>query len=300
MLVQYILNGLMMGIVYSMIGVGFSLIFGIVHVLNFAYGEYYMIASYVAYFLATVFGVPFWIVFIVNFIFMFLMGYLTEKIFIKPFRSRTDEHGEHSGVIVVTFGLQIVFQALALLLFKGTYLGAANFTTGNFAIGEIMISKERLFLCAISIIVLVGVNIFMRYSKLGCAFRAVSQNRLAAQLSGININLIYAAAFGLSTALVAIAGTLLLPLYNVYPTVGSIPMSKAFSVTLMGGLGSIGGAIVAGPILGILESLAAGYISAQTKDAVAFVCVIIILIAFPNGLGQMLKKFSKKGKEMKR
>lgn len=300
MVLQHIINGLMMGVVYSMIGVGFSLIFGIVRVLNFAYGEFYMIAAYVALLFITILGLPVWIVFIINFILMFGAGIITEKVLIKPLRLRTDEHGEHSGVIIATFGLQVIFQSLALLLFGGTYRGTGNYTTGNFRIGSLLISNERLFMTVISVVVLAGVLIFMKFTKIGCALRAVSQNRSAAQLSGININMIYAVAFGLSTALVALAGTLLLPFYSAYPTVGTIPMGKAFSVTLIGGLGNIGGAILAGPILGVLEALASGYISTQTKDAVAFACMILVLIVFPGGLGEMLKKISNKWRGIKR
>jgi branched-chain amino acid transport system permease protein len=297
---QYIVNGLMLGIVYSMIGVGFSLIFGIVRVLNFAYGEFFMIAAYMTFFLASVFEIPIWIVFVVNFILMFVVGWITERILIKPLRNRTDEHGEHSGVIIATFGLQVMLQALALLWFKGTHRSAGNYTTGNFMLGNILIGKERLFMTVVSIVILLSVLAFMKYSKIGCALRAVSQNRTAAQLSGINVNMVYGVAFGLSTALVAIAGTLLLPFYNVYPTVGVIPMGKAFSVTLIGGLGNIEGAILAGPILGVLEALASGYISTQTKDAVAFACVILVLIAFPGGLGKMLKRFRTERKVIER
>jgi branched-chain amino acid transport system permease protein len=298
---QFILNGLMIGVVYSMIGVGFSLIFGIVRVLNFAYGEFFMVSAYIAFFLASLLNVPIWIIFIINFVIMFLFGVLTEKVLIKPLRSRTDEHGEHSGVIIATFGLQIILQTLALLLFKGTYRGMDSYTSGRIHIGDtLIISNERLLMTSVSLAVLIAVLIFMKYTKTGRAMRAVSQNRSAAQLSGINVNRIYAAAFGLSSALVAIAGTLLLPFYSVYPTVGVTPMGKAFSVTLMGGLGNINGAIIAGPILGILESLAAGYISTQTKDAVAFACVIIVLIAFPGGLGQMIKKITTIRKGIKR
>ena len=132
--------------------------------------------------------------------------------------------------------------------------------------------------------------LFMKFSKIGRAMRAVSQNRNAARLSGINVSRVYAIAFGLSSALIAIAGTLLLPFYSTYPTVGTIAMDKAFAVTLMGGLGSIEGAVIAGPLLGILESLAASYVGNQIKEAVAFACVIIVLIVSPKGLGQLLKK----------
>lgn len=300
MALQYIVNGLMLGIVYSMIGVGFSLIFGIVRVLNFAYGEFFMIAAYAAFFLASVFGIPIWMVFAINFILMFAVGWVSERALIKPLRYRTDAHGEHSGVIIATFGLQVILQSLALLLFKGTHRGADNYTSGNFMVGDILISNERLFMTVVSIVVLLCILAFMKYSKVGCALRAVSQNRTAAQLSGINVNMVYGIAFGLSTALVAIAGTLLLPFYNVYPTVGVIPMGKAFSVTLIGGLGNIGGAILAGPILGVLEALASGYISTQTKDAVAFACVILVLIAFPGGLGEMLKRIRTEWKGIRR
>ena len=292
---QYLVNGLMMGIVYSMIGIGFSLIFGIVRVLNFAYGEFYMIASYVTFFLGVQMGIPVWIIFIIVIVSMFLFGILTDKVLIKPLRENTDEHGEHTGVIIATFGLQTILQAVALLLFGGGYRGAASYTTGRCELGDVIISHERLLMFFVSAVVIIATLAFMKYSKMGRAMRAVSQNRNAALLSGINVNRVYAFSFGLSSALIGIAGALLLPFYSTYPTVGTMPMDKAFATTLMGGLGSIEGAIIAGPLLGVLEALAAGYIGSQTKEAVAFACVIIVLIAFPGGLGEFVKKFSKKG-----
>jgi len=289
-LIQNIINGLMMGVVYSMIGIGFSLIFGIVRVLNFAYGEFYMFASYLAFYLGLQAGVPIWLVFLINFVILFLFGVITEKALIHPLRRRTDSHGEHSGVIIATFGLQIVLQSAALLLFGGVYRGAASYTSGRYQLGEIVISKERLLMFSVCAAVIIATLLFMKHSKIGRAMRAVSQNRNAALLSGIHVNRVYAVSFGLSSALIAIAGTLLLPFYSTYPTVGNIAMDKAFAVTLMGGLGSIEGAILAGPLLGVLEALAATYVGSQIKEAVAFACVIVVLIVSPKGLGQVFKK----------
>lgn len=300
MLAQYTINGFMIGCVYSLIGVGFSLIFGIIHVLNFAYGEFFMIASYLTFFLVASSNIPIVIVFVINFALLFFLGIVTEKVLIKPLRYKTDAAGERSSVIILTFGLQIALQALALLLFTGNYRGVPNNTVSNFSFGNIVISNERLLMAAVSILVLIVTILFITYTKLGRALRSVAQNRQAAQLSGVNINQIYAIAFGLSTALVSIAGTLLSPYYSVYPTVGMTPMAKAFAVTLIGGLGSMGGAIIAGPILGILEALAGAYISALAKDAVAYACVIAILIIYPKGVGQIIESLSKRKRGMQR
>ena len=277
-----------MGAVYAVIGVGFTLIFGIMRILNFAYGEMFMIAAYLAYFGATAFQLPLWLLLILAMAVLFLIGFGTEKALILPVRLKMPDWSV--PVILVTLGLQIILQNLALILGGGDFLGIPAYVMGSLHIGLFSVSYERLIIFVISSLTLVGTWLFITRTSFGLALQAVSQNRDAAILSGINTNTVYAICFGLSGLLVSIPGVLLMPHLYVYPTVGQVPIMKAFAVTLFGGMGNIGGAIIGGFILGIAETLASAYVSALVKDGVAFAIMILVLVFYPSGVGALLTR----------
>ncbi|MBW1712071.1 MAG: branched-chain amino acid ABC transporter permease [Deltaproteobacteria bacterium] len=277
-----------MGAVYAVIGVGFTLIFGIMRILNFAYGELFMIAAYLAYFGVTSFQLPLWLLLLLAMAVMFLIGFGTEKALILPVRIKMADWSV--PVILVTLGLQIILQNLALILGGGDFLGIPAYIMGSLHIGLFSVSYERLIIFAVSLLTLFGTWLLINKTKFGLALRAVSQNKDAAVLSGINTNTVYALSFGLSGLLVSIPGVLLMPHLYVYPTVGQVPIMKAFAVTLFGGMGNVGGAIIGGFILGITETLAASYVSALVKDGVAFAIMILVLIFYPVGVGSLLTR----------
>ncbi len=257
-------------------------------ILNFAYGEFFMIASYVAYFLYAELHLPLVAVLLVTMALLFLVGFGTERTLI--FHVRTKIADWSVAVILVTLGLQISLQSIALIFEGGTYRGIPTYIMGTLAIGTFTVSYERLMIFFISLILLGCTYLLINKTKLGLAMLAVSQNREGAILSGINTNKIYSLSFGLSGVLVAVPGVLLMPLLYAYPTVGQVPIMKAFAVTLLGGMGNIGGAMIAGFILGIAETLASAYISALMKDGVAFAIMILILIFYPSGIGDLMLK----------
>jgi len=277
-----------MGAVYAVIGVGFTLIFGIMRILNFAYGEMFMIASYLAYFGVTSFQLPLWLLIILAMAVMFLIGFGTEKALILPVRIKLADWSV--PVILVTLGLQIILQNLALILGGGDFLGIPAYIMGSLHIGLFSVSYERMIIFALSLLTLVGTWLLINKTGFGLALRAVSQNRDAAVLSGINTNTVYAMSFGLSGLLVSIPGVLLMPHLYAYPTVGQVPIMKAFAVTLFGGMGNVSGAIIGGFILGIAETLASAYVSALVKDGVAFAIMILVLIFYPSGVGALLTR----------
>ncbi len=277
-----------MGAVYAVIGVGFTLIFGIMRILNFAYGELFMIASYMAYFGVTAFQLPLWLMLLLAMALMFLIGFGTEKALIRPVRIKLPDWSV--PVILVTLGLQIILQNLALILGGGDFLGIPAYIMGSLHIGLFSVSYERILIFVLSVLALMGTWLLINKTKFGLTLQAVSQNKDAAVLSGININTVYALSFGLSGLLVSIPGVLLMPHLYVYPTVGSVPIMKAFAVTLFGGMGNIGGAIIGGFILGIAETFAAAYISALVKDGVAFAIMILVLVFYPSGVGALLTR----------
>jgi len=289
---QQIVNGLVIGAMYSVIGVGFTLIFGIMRLLNFAYGEFYMLASYGAFVAYSALGLPLWLVLILMIFALFGIGAATERSLIKPVRERTMDWSV--PVIMVTLGLQIVLQNLVLLLAGGTYQGVSAYLIGSLDLGWILISYERLLILGVSLGLLAATWFLIQKTKFGLAMLAVSQNKEGAILSGINLQRIYTLSFGLSAALVAVPGVMLMPLLYVYPTVGQVPIMKAFAVTLLGGMGNIQGAIIGGFVLGISETLASAYISSLMKDGVAFAFMILILIFYPAGIGPYLQQLRQK------
>jgi branched-chain amino acid transport system permease protein len=293
---QQIINGLVIGVMYSVIGVGFTLIFGIMRILNFAYGEFYMLASYGVFLAYSELNLPLWVALMLVMIVLFGIGALTEKSLIKPIRERTLDWSV--PVIMVTLGLQIVLQNLALLIGGGTFRGVPAYLVGSLNLGWAVVSYERLLILGVSIFILLVTWLIIQRTKFGLSMLAVSQNREGAILSGINLQRVYALSFGLSAALVAVPGVMLMPFLYVYPTVGQVPIMKAFAVTLLGGMGNIEGAILGGVILGISETLASAYISPLMKDGVAFAFMILILIFYPAGIGvyfqQMRQKVSRK------
>ena len=289
---QQIVNGLVIGAMYSVIGVGFTLIFGIMRLLNFAYGEFYMLASYGAFVAYSALNLPLWLVLILMMLLLFGIGAATERSLIKPVRERTMDWSV--PVIMVTLGLQIVLQNLVLLLAGGTYQGVSAYLMGSLDLGWILISYERLLILGISLSLLAATWFLIQKTKFGLAMLAVSQNKEGSILSGINLQRIYTLSFGLSAALVAVPGVMLMPLLYVYPTVGQVPIMKAFAVTLLGGMGNIQGAIIGGFVLGVSETLASAYISSLMKDGVAFAFMILILIFYPSGIGPYLQHIRQK------
>ncbi len=289
---QQIVNGLVIGAMYSVVGVGFTLIFGIMRILNFAYGEFYMIASYGAFLAYSGLNLPLWLVLILIMFALFGIGAATERGLIKPVREKTSDWSV--PVIMVTLGLQIVLQNVVLLIAGGTYHGISSYLPGTLDLEWVVISYERLLIIGVSIGLLMGTWVLIQKTKLGLAMLAVSQNKEGALLSGINLQRVYTVSFGLSATLVAVPGVMLMPLLYVYPTVGQVPIMKAFAVTLLGGMGNIQGAIIGGFILGVSETLASGYVSALLKDGVAFAFMILILILYPAGIGPYWQQMKQK------
>jgi branched-chain amino acid transport system permease protein len=292
MFLQQLINGLVIGAMYSVIGVGFTLIFGIMRILNFAYGEFYMLASYGAFLAYSELNLPLWVVLILVMAVLFGIGAFTEKSLAKPIRERTLDWSV--PVIMVTLGFQIVLQNIVLLIGGGTYRGVAAYLKGSLDLGWAIISYERLLILGISLLMLIGTWLLIQHTRFGLSMLAVSQNSEGAILSGINLQRVYTLSFGLSGALVAVPGVMLMPLLYVYPTVGHVPIMKAFAVTLLGGMGNIEGAILGGILLGISETMASAYISALLKDGVAFAFMILILIFYPAGIGPYFQQIRQK------
>lgn len=280
-LIQQIVYGLVIGSSYVLMAAGFSLIWGIMGVLNLAHGEFYMLGAYIAYYASSLLGFNPIMSAIVALVAMFFFGIVFERALLSPLYGRK---GWEMSTVLITVGASILIQNLALVIFGEKYKGLPMYFEGELEIWKIVLSYDRLvvFLVGISLIALLWY--LLKYTRVGMAMRAVSQNQEGAYLTGINVQKIFYLAFGLSAAFAAAGGALLAPIYFVYPTVGAGPLLMAFAIVIFGGFGSVKGAIVAGFLLGVFESLVVLMVSSAWKDVFVFILVIIVLTVRPRGL----------------
>ncbi|MFQ5711241.1 MAG: branched-chain amino acid ABC transporter permease [Candidatus Geothermarchaeales archaeon] len=279
---QAILNGLVGGAMYALMGVGFTLIFGIMDIVNFAQGEFYMIGAYACYFTITLLGFDPILAILASIAIVFLLGVVTEKLVFFPLRTRTLDLVKSS--IIVTIGLSIIFQNAALEIWGYHHLGVGYFYRGEVEAYGVRMSYERLLILFTTIITIVMFWAFLKKTKLGRAIRAVAQNKEAAQTVGVDLDKIYIATFGIGVALSGAAGALLLPINLTFPTVGLRPILFAFIVVILGGLGNVYGAIFAGFLLGLTESFIVIFISATVAEICFFVIMVVIILVKPEGL----------------
>lgn len=275
---QALTNGLIIGLLYLLMAIGFTLVFGVMRVVNFAHGEFYMLGAFVAYVCVTRFQLPFLAAVLATFIATLVAGWLIEVVVLKGFR------GNELNGMISTIGLGMILQNGALLLFGPDPQSMPPVAEGVVSLGPIMLPMSRLYVVAFSIAVLALLYLFLMHSKGGRALRAVVQDTEIASAQGIRSHLMYPLGFGIGVALAAVAGALMAPVFSVSPSIGSIPLLKAFIVVILGGLGSIPGAALASLLLGVVESGANTFMSSAMSDMLLFCFVILMLIFRPSGL----------------
>lgn len=277
---QHLLNGLMIGGIYALMGIGLTLIFGIMNVVNFAHGEFYMLGAFGVLTLFTFMGIPYLVSLALTAVLFFLFGGIVERLVLRPLKDQPVD-----VPMLATIGLSIFLANLALIIWDPTPKDIGMpFPLVGIQVGPISLTPIRVFVFIAALSIIFGSHLFLRYTKLGTAIRATFQDRNAAALMGINTNLMNLLTFAWGTSLAAVAGGLLGPIFQVFPTMGAVASSKSFAVVIAGGLGNFPGAILAGLLLGVAESLGAGYISSGYRDAIAFVLIIVVLIFRPTGL----------------
>lgn len=275
-----LVNGLITGSVYVLVAMGLTLIFGILHVVNFAHGEFYMLGGYFGLISATFLGLPILPALLVAMAIVAVIGMLAERIVFRPIRGRgpTDS-------IISSFGLAVAVQNAALLIFgPQPQLIRTELSTITFSIGGVFMTGQRALIPLVALVMVVLFHIVLRYTWTGRALRAVSQHPTVAQLSGIDVNRVALATFAIGAALAAGAGVLMSTVFMVQPTVGNTIALKAFTVVILGGMGNVYGAVAAGLLLGVVESFVSGYISNEARDIVGFAMVILVLMIQPAGL----------------
>lgn len=280
---QQLLNGLIVGSIYSLIAIGLTMIFGVMKISNFAHGDYSMVGAYTAVLVLSL--VPGWLgwvgALLVAAAAVGLLGVITERLVFRPLMTRWTDIDQ----IMVSIGLYILLENLAQLLFGATprMLGDP-FGGATLGLGPVSTSMLRIFSFCMTIAIIAGLQVYLNTTRMGVAIRATSQNRFAAQLMGIDINKVYMLTFSLGAALAGVGGVFYGALFAIYPMMGSLPTLKAFAVTILGGMGSIRGAIFGGFILGVAEAMGGNYISMEYKHAIGFVIIIMVLLVRPSGL----------------
>jgi len=277
---QHVANALILGGTYALLGIGLTLILGVMKVVNFTHGELYAFGGFMAYYFVSGLGWNFFVALIAAVMLGILLGALIERVVLRRMRS-----ADIDSTMVAMIGCWIALQNLSLLVWGGVAKSVPTpFPTEPLMVGPIALSWLRIFVLCAAIGLIILSYLLLQRTSLGKAMRATFQDRETASLMGININLIYMATFALGSGLAAAAGSLLGPVFVVTTTMGNLAALKAFSIVILGGLGSIQGAMIGGFILAFAEELGSGYISSGYRDAVGFILIILVLLFRPTGL----------------
>ncbi|HYF90762.1 MAG TPA: branched-chain amino acid ABC transporter permease [Symbiobacteriaceae bacterium] len=284
-LTNAVVNGILMGSVYALIALGLTLIFGIMKVVNFAHGALLMIAMYAAYFTWLLTKANPYLALVVVAPLMFAIGYLLQRYLIRPvFKAEADTR-EPISALLLTAGLMVTLENAALLVFGGDYLTAKTSMTGvTYHLGSVSVSAARLYAFLITFAAGGVFHLFLKHTETGRAMRAVGQDRSASSLMGINVYKIYDIAFGAGVALLGVAGVVLIPFYYAQPSVGQIFGTRAFITVVLGGLGSVPGALVGGLLIGVVESVAAQFMEATWTQVLINYGFLVFLFIKPSGL----------------
>lgn len=280
-MLNYLINGISLGSVYAIIALGYTMVYGIAKMLNFAHGDVIMVGGYVAFCTTSYLGLPVIPSVLLSIFVCMMLGIIIERLAYKPLRTATS-----LAVLITAIGVSYFLQNVALLIWTSNPKVFPNMVTiPSLVIGEFQISSVALVTIAACIIIMIVLTLFTNKTKMGKAMRAVSEDKDAAQLMGINVNATISLTFAIGSGLAAIAGVLLCSAYpTLMPTTGSMPGIKAFTAAVFGGIGSIPGAMLGGILLGIIEIFGKAYISTQLSDAIVFSVLIIILLVKPTGL----------------
>ena len=286
---DHLINGLSLGSIYAIIALGYTMVYGIAKMLNFAHGDVIMIGAYIAFCGLQYWGIPPVLAILLAMVFCTVLGVTIEGFAYRPLRQATS-----LAVLITAIGMSYLLQNIALMIwganpksFPTTFINGSNFR-----LGQLNISSATLFTIAANVIIMVTLTLFTSRTKLGKAMRCVSEDRGAAELMGINVNRTISLTFAIGSALAAIAGVLLCSSYPILqPTTGSMPGIKAFTAAVFGGIGSMPGAMLGGILLGVIEIFGKAYISTELGDAIVFAVLIIVLLVKPAGLlGQPMRE----------
>ena len=278
-----LINGISLGSVYAIIALGYTMVYGIAKMLNFAHGDVIMIGAYISFCVTHYLGLPAWVSIVASMLVCTLLGMTIERLAYKPLRSAPS-----LAVLITAIGMSYFLQNIAQLIWGAnpkSFNSVVEMEPLRLFGGQLIVTDEALVTVLTCVVIMICLTLFTEKTKMGKAMRAVSEDKGAAQLMGINVNMTISVTFAIGSALAAIAGVLLCSTYPaLMPTTGSMPGIKAFTAAVFGGIGSIPGAMLGGVLLGIIEIFGKSYISTELGDAIVFAILIILLLVKPTGL----------------
>lgn len=282
--ISYLINGISLGSVYAIIALGYTMVYGIAKMLNFAHGDVIMIGAYTVLTLMTGAGVDPLLAVLIGMGVCTVLGIVIEKVAYKPLRGASSS----LAVLITAIGVSYFLQNIALLVFGAdtkSFVNVVSVPSVTLAEGELTITGTTIVTIIVCLVIMCALMLFVNKTKPGRAMKAVSEDRGAAQLMGVNVNATISLTFAIGSGLAAIAGVLLCSAYpSLTPYTGAMPGIKAFVAAVFGGIGSIPGAMIGGILLGVIEILGKAYISSQVADAIVFAVLIIVLLVKPTGL----------------
>jgi len=276
--IQISIIALMSAFVYALVALGFTLVFGILRIVNFAHGEFYMLGAYAVYVFYGQLGWPYLPAIAASALVVGLFGILTERILFRRFA------GDEMGGMIMSLALAITLQAAVSLIFSVDEHSVARPVEGAIELGRIFLAKDQLLVVAVTLLALAAFYALIEKTRLGITIRAVAQDREVALLQGVRSWRIMALTFGLACMLAALAGALMAPIYTIHPYMGELVVVKAFIIVVLGGLGSLPGAVAAALILSFTEAIAATFYNATVATMLSFLIVIAVLLVRPAGL----------------
>ncbi len=278
---QQLINGLALGSVYALIALGYTMVYGIIKLINFAHGEIYMLGAYLGFYAITSLNLSLVPAMVLAMISAAIIGMLLERVAYRPLRS-----SPRIAVLITAIGASLLFQSTAQLVFGASFKPfpqAIPFT--RIQLGPVFTTNRQLLIFGVAVALMIALHIIVQYTTFGKAMRAVSMDKDAAQLMGINIDRVISITFALGSALAAAAGILVGMYYNrIDPYMGTMPGLKAFVAAVLGGIGIVPGAVVGGLLMGVAENMVVAFVSSTLRDAVAFAILIAVLLFRPNGL----------------
>lgn len=280
-IIEQLINGLRTGSVYALIALGYTMVYGIAKMINFAHGDIIMVGAYALYVFSILMNLPIVIAVLLTIVLCGVLGITIERIAYKPLRKAPP-----LAVLITAIGVSFFLQNASLLIFKANPIPFKSFIQVNTVkIGDISIAGITIVTLVVTIISMIALTLFINKTKMGSAMRAVSEDKGAAQLMGINVDRTISITFAIGSALAAIAGILFLCQYqSMKPTLGALPGIKAFVAAVLGGIGSVPGAMLGGILLGLIESISKAYLSTELSDAIVFGVLILVLLVKPTGL----------------
>jgi branched-chain amino acid transport system permease protein len=275
---QSILNGLAAGWVYVLVALGLMLIFSILGIVQLAHGEVYMLGAYGTYYFFSLFGLNFWLALLISSLLISVLGLILERFFFRPFS------GKFEISLIVAMGLMLLLQTAGVVAFGGYNQAMPSIIPGVLVIWGVRLSIDRLLAILTGIILVSALFLLIQRTRIGQAMLAVSQDMYAAALQGVDVNRISAVAFAIGSALAAVAGSLMGCILAITPFMGSFAISKGIAVIILGGLGSIPGAVAGGLILGLIDGIVPPFLSSTMAAIIGFLVIIILLLLRPRGL----------------